>query len=68
MIGDEQDVIDAVAEYNKELISGEFSYKRFSEFGFDLSKSPMKSWAIIGSIDSGEFFDSDLDLEFNVSN
>ena len=68
MIGDEQDVIEAVKEYNEEFVSGKFSYKRFSEFGFDLSKSPMKSWAIIGTIDSEEFYDSDLDLEFSVSN
>ena len=67
MIGDEREVIDAVAEYNEEFRSAKLSYKNFFEFGFDITKSPLKSWVIIGSIDSEEFYESDLDLEFNIS-
>lgn len=68
MIGDEREVIDAVEEYNNEFVSAKLSYKNFFEFGFDITKSPLKSWVILGTIDEDEFYYSDLDLEFNISN
>lgn len=49
--GDENDVMNAVAELNRTFDDNVFNYCKFSEFGVDLSDNPDESWCIKADID-----------------
>lgn len=62
--GDENDVMNAVAELNRTLEGNIFSYCKFSEFGQDLQDNPDESWCIQGDVKESDYYNTFLYDEF----